>query len=114
MIKLLFILLFITTGVLLLLIVFTGSGVNLNFKKYWLNGNNWKLKKNINGIKVYISHCYNSGIKKFKATINLTTNINELTGIICNFENYPKWIINIFIVKRLYKSLSNIEKLVIN
>lgn len=90
--KLPFIILFITIGVLLFLIVFTRSGGNSNFKKYWLNSNNWKLKKNINGVKVYISNCYNSGIKKFAATINLTTNLNELVGIIYNFENYPKWI----------------------
>ena len=92
MIKLPIILLFITTGVLLLLIVFTRSGANSNFKKHWLNGNYWKLKKNINGVKIYTSHCYNSGIKRFKATINLTTNLNELVGIIYNYENYPKWI----------------------
>jgi hypothetical protein len=92
MIKLPFILLFITIGILLLLIVFTRSEVNTNFKRYWINGNNWKLKKNRNGVKVYISNCYNSGIKKFAATINLTTDLNELVDIIYNFENYPKWI----------------------
>lgn len=58
MIKLPFIILFITIGVLLFLIVFASSGGNSNFKKYWKNGNNWKLKKNKNGVKVYISNCW--------------------------------------------------------
>jgi hypothetical protein len=92
MIKLPFIILFITIGVLLFLIVFASSGGNSNFKKYWINDNNWRLKKNKKGIKVYISDCYNSEIKKITATTNLTTNLNELVDIIYNFENYSKWI----------------------
>ena len=86
-----FILLAIISVAVLLLFVYTSTN-NTALYNYWVKGINWKLRRNIKGVKVYISNCYNSEIKEFKATINLTTDMNELVGIIYNFENYPKWI----------------------
>lgn len=63
----------------------------------------WQLKKDSDGIRVYTRSVENSNIKEFKAATNITSSAETVFNIILEIENYPKWIENVEFGEKLYQ-----------
>ncbi len=55
-------------------------------------GNNWELKKEADGIKVFTREVENSNIKEFKATSPVNASEAVIFRILQDVANYPQWI----------------------
>ncbi len=58
------------------------------------DGNEWELRKDKNGIKVYTRTNTNSGIVEYKAETTAKTEISKLIKVVNDVENYPDWMAN--------------------
>jgi len=86
-------LLYTYIGIILLLysgLVFTENVDALTLA----DGNEWELRKDKNGIKVYTRSYANSGILEYKAETTATTEISNLIRVINDVENFPAWVAN--------------------
>jgi hypothetical protein len=54
--------------------------------------NEWELKKEADGIRVYTRDVKGSNIKEFKASSKLTSSQETILNILFDIPNYPKWI----------------------
>ncbi len=86
-------LLYTYIGIILLL--FSGLVFTENVDASTLaDGNEWELRKDKNGIKVFTRINANSSIVEYKAVTTTHTEISNLIAIINNVENYPGWLAN--------------------
>lgn len=67
---------------------------------------NWKLKKDSQGIQVFTQNTENTGICTFKATTNVKLTTKRILEILQDADNYPLWINQISSAK-LIQSNSN-------
>ena len=65
---------------------------------------NWKLEKDKNGIKVYLSDVKNSAYKAIKVECTLSGNYNKLISLLSNVPHFKDWIYNSKNSKVLSKS----------
>lgn len=68
----------------------------------------WELRKNEEGIKVYIRKFENSKIIEFKATAIFDGPVSSLVSVLKDVESYHKWMTNLTIAKKL-KTLNENE-----
>jgi len=62
----------------------------------------WELKKEDDGIKVYTRAVEGTNIKEFKASTIINASSESLYEIILDVENYPKWIEDVEYAEKLY------------
>ena len=62
------------------------------FNTYCFSQYDWKLEKNKNGIKVYLSDVPGKNFKAAKVDCTLTGTYAKLVGILTNVPNFPDWI----------------------
>ena len=85
--------LFTYLGIILLL--FSGLVFTENANASTLaDGNEWELRKDKNGIKVYTRNNTNTGIIEYKAVTIVHAEISKLIAIINDVENFPAWVAN--------------------
>ncbi len=69
--------------------------------------NNWELRKNKNGIKVYTRKTGNSNIVEFKATTVINTKAENILNTLKNAAEYPQWIDQVDFAKLLSQNGNN-------
>lgn len=67
----------------------------------------WELKKNSQGIKVYLKSVEDSKIKAFKATTTINASLNEIYKVIATAKDYSSWVDQVSYSKCISKSSSN-------
>ncbi len=71
-----------------------------------VNAQNWELKKNKNGVKVYTRKTQ-SGYYEFKAMTTIDASINQVYNIIADANNYSSWIDQVSFSKLISKNNSS-------
>ncbi|MFY0690096.1 MAG: START domain-containing protein [Cyclobacteriaceae bacterium] len=64
----------------------------------------WTLRKDKEGIKIYTREAANTNIKEVKAELTITASIDDITKAIIDVENYSNWMENILnpkVLKRI-------------
>lgn len=72
--------------------------------------NNWKLRKDKNGIKVYTTDQNNSGILEYKAIMTIEADIEQLIIIINDVAKYPSWMANCKVAEK-YTTISDSSRI---
>ncbi len=80
-----------------------------NNTKVFSQENNWKLKKNKNGIEVYTRKDKTIGNIEFKANIELETTIDTLIKVFKDVNAYTEWMADSK-VSKILRTISNTER----
>src|SRR3954447_21774352 len=56
------------------------------------NGEEWKLKKNENGIEVYTRYAENSPLKEVRVVTVMQSSLAAIVALLLDIKNYPHWI----------------------
>jgi len=64
----------------------------------------WELKKESDGVKVYTRPVKGSGIREFKGEIIVKSNLGNILSVIEKISEYPKWMYNCSYAEQLKKN----------
>ncbi len=64
----------------------------LSFQTIKDAGNPWQLKKEVDGIKIYLRSSPTSRLKELKTVNRFKTSLSTLVALIADKEAYPKWV----------------------
>ncbi len=73
----------------------------------------WELKKDKNGIKVYIRKTDISPVKAFKAVMEIKADISAMTAFLMDIDDYPSWV-EMCSDSKVIKQFSETEKYMYN
>ncbi len=67
----------------------------------------WKLRTNDQGIKIYTRSFENSNVQEFKGEVTVKSNLSGILSLIDSVSEYPKWMKNCLFSERLKKTSSS-------
>ena len=70
---------------------------------------NWELKKNKNGIKVYTNEIEGSDFKTFRAEVQLDASIHAFVALLLDVDDLPEWAYSVKYAKILERSGDTVQ-----
>lgn len=85
----------------IIVILFALCGLSLT--TFQLSAQDWELKRDKGGIKVYVRDIPNSKIKELKFTTQVEASLNSIAAVLTNVEGFDEWVYAAVISKTIKK-----------